>query len=178
MCCSIKATAAATPFSSRIRRPASAAPACMCSLSISARAAKNRSAVNFEIGIGCGPAPIAATRWPQKGWSDACGTTILGTPERKPAAVVPAPPWCMMALQRGNSHPCGANSRNNVPASGFSGCQPPHPVRKIARWPVLSKVARTAFNTCSVCWLMLLPKVMQSGGSPSARNDGNPSAGW
>ena len=52
----------------------------------------SNSRVSFARGIGVGPTPSAVTREPQKGWPTVKGTTTAGTPARKAAPVVPAPP--------------------------------------------------------------------------------------
>ncbi len=45
-----------------------------------------------RLGGAATPAPSAATRRPQKGWSKPKGTTTDGTPLRSASPVVPAPP--------------------------------------------------------------------------------------
>src|SRR5664280_772555 len=75
--------------------------------------------------IGAGPAPSSWMRRPWYGWSTPKATTALGTPARSASAVVPAPPWWMMAAICGKSHRYGA-SRRRYTSSGESSA-PPQP---------------------------------------------------
>lgn len=50
------------------------------------------SALSFFCGIGSGPAPALCTISPQNGWSPKKGTIMVGFPNNRPMAVVPAPP--------------------------------------------------------------------------------------
>ncbi|MCZ7679436.1 MAG: hypothetical protein M5U28_12015 [Sandaracinaceae bacterium] len=87
------ATAADTPSSARRRAPRRAARARSASSARARSIARaKRADVSRARGIGSGPTPSAATRAAQNGWSIVNGTTTLGTPARKAAPVVPAPP--------------------------------------------------------------------------------------
>eukprot|EP00443_Scrippsiella_acuminata_P040457 CAMPEP_0115247860 /NCGR_PEP_ID=MMETSP0270-20121206/41771_1 /TAXON_ID=71861 /ORGANISM="Scrippsiella trochoidea, Strain CCMP3099" /LENGTH=174 /DNA_ID=CAMNT_0002663141 /DNA_START=593 /DNA_END=1117 /DNA_ORIENTATION=- len=102
------------------------------------------------------PTPLSATNCALWNWSKAQGVITEGTPLRRAAAVVPAPPWWTIAWHCGNSHSCGADlmkstlslaysfifSESLCPSSieGFKFAQPP---KMIPRSPVLIK-ARTA----------------------------------
>lgn len=82
-----------TPSSARIRRPSSSARSAISWSSTARRIrAASRGTVSDRNGSGAGPAPSAATRSPQYGWSPKNGHTTVGAPARSPAAVVPAPP--------------------------------------------------------------------------------------
>jgi hypothetical protein len=98
---SIHLTASPTPSSARIWSPSVAARLRMPGSDIAAASdAANRWAVSCRRGMGAGPAPSSRTRRAQKDWSPWNGTTIVGMPARRLAAVVPAPPWWAAAATR------------------------------------------------------------------------------
>ena len=69
--------------------------------------------------------PEPLTRDPgahQKLWSPKKGTTVVGQEASRPAAVVPAPPWCMTAWQRGKSQSWGTASTSSTSSGGSSPC--------------------------------------------------------
>mmetsp|Transcript_27890 Transcript_27890/g.66412 ORF Transcript_27890/g.66412 Transcript_27890/m.66412 type:complete len:216 (-) Transcript_27890:732-1379(-) len=55
------------------------------------------STVKSFTGQGFGPTPARRTTSPHMNWSPKKGQTNVGRPYRSPAAVVPAPPWCITA---------------------------------------------------------------------------------
>ncbi len=87
---------------------------------------------------------------PQYGWSPKKGTIAVGMPAAVLAAVVPAPPWCTAAAQRGNSHPCGTVSTTctcgDCTAAPSITPRPPQPAH--SHW--LS--ADLSAKLVSVCW--------------------------
>lgn len=86
-------TAADTPSSARMSPPISAARERIAPSVTAAWIARARPAASSRrYGIGRGPAPRRSMRAPQNGWSPWKGTTTVGAPARRPAAIVPAPP--------------------------------------------------------------------------------------
>ena len=79
-------------------------------------------------------APRSRRRCAQNDWSTIPATGTDGTPARRAAAVVPAPPWWTMAAICGNSHACGTSSmvRMSSPAQrsrAHPDCTRPEPLR-------------------------------------------------
>ncbi|KAG0490833.1 hypothetical protein HPP92_007696 [Vanilla planifolia] len=96
-------TAPTTPSSFSICLPSSIAHSFTSGSSMNFIALDSCSTLSSDIGIGAGPTPLACILSPQKNWSPKKGTTVVGHPALNPAAVVPAPPWCTTAVQRGNN---------------------------------------------------------------------------
>mmetsp|Transcript_39319 Transcript_39319/g.57849 ORF Transcript_39319/g.57849 Transcript_39319/m.57849 type:complete len:203 (+) Transcript_39319:821-1429(+) len=75
---------------------ASAMRSAACCTSESSNSANFCTAIstdNSAIGHGEGPTPARCTISPHMNWSPKKGQTNVGNPNRRPAAVVPAPPW-------------------------------------------------------------------------------------
>ena len=80
---------------------------CNFGLAKSSRACASFSGVNSLTEIALGPTPARSTKYPHMNWSAKNGHTMVGRPNRNPAATVPAPPWCTTAQHMGNNQSCG-----------------------------------------------------------------------
>mmetsp|Transcript_11634 Transcript_11634/g.34486 ORF Transcript_11634/g.34486 Transcript_11634/m.34486 type:complete len:282 (-) Transcript_11634:635-1480(-) len=105
---SMCATAAATPSSPRIPSARALALACVSGAARVRNLSARSCAVSLPTGHGGGPTPARRTMSPQKCWSPKNGQTRVGLPARRPAAVVPAPPWWTTAATLGRSQSWGA----------------------------------------------------------------------
>jgi aspartokinase/homoserine dehydrogenase 1 len=163
------ATASSTPCSALIRRPSSAARRRSSGRpTSSASAACRRASVTRRAGIGLGPAPSAATRVLQNGWSKNPGMPRLGAPARSDAAVVPAPPWWTTAATspKSRSNGTGGTPRAESVIVSWSGSasekSPRKPNRRSTRRTIAAKPPPAPLAMRDVC--------TKTGGGPAARN--------
>nr|WP_164929022.1 type I-D CRISPR-associated helicase Cas3' [Gloeobacter violaceus] len=171
--------ASATPFSSRICTPRSAARArILSSATVWRIESARRSCVRRARAIGVGPAPSAATRAPQKGWSMVKGTTRAGTPARSAAPVVPAPPWCTTAVTRGKSQSLGRASAKNTSSAQPREASPPHPQSSTARTPALRTAPSTSAVTAAGSSFAMLPKPILTTGPSRVRKTSSAGDGF
>mmetsp|Transcript_33134 Transcript_33134/g.69286 ORF Transcript_33134/g.69286 Transcript_33134/m.69286 type:complete len:379 (+) Transcript_33134:627-1763(+) len=94
---------ARTPFSRPMFSASSRVLVRIDSLVSSRSLSARTSAVSLSTGHGSGPTPARWTIAPHMYWSPKKGHTKFGRPCRRPAAVVPAPPWWTTAQQSGRS---------------------------------------------------------------------------
>mmetsp|Transcript_26205 Transcript_26205/g.75161 ORF Transcript_26205/g.75161 Transcript_26205/m.75161 type:complete len:215 (+) Transcript_26205:165-809(+) len=114
-------TAAPRPSSARRRSPSFLDELMSCLSEVQRFSAlASSSALTLEMCFSSMPPPLTATSRALSNWSNAHGVTTLGMPLRMAAAVVPAPPWCVMAAHWGKSHSCGAVRTKSTRFSAYA----------------------------------------------------------
>mmetsp|Transcript_27516 Transcript_27516/g.88887 ORF Transcript_27516/g.88887 Transcript_27516/m.88887 type:complete len:275 (-) Transcript_27516:896-1720(-) len=154
-----------TPSSKAMRRATSAACATTSGLHSASSFRLSRSAVSPSTGQGAGPTPARFTISPHMNWSPKNGQMRVGSPLRRPAAVVPAPPWWTTAQHCGSSQSCG-----HGPTSKQSGESPTSTFDQ-QDWTSTRRPLREAaslITAASACGygITIEPKPMKMGLSP------------
>lgn len=92
--------------------------------------------------------------------------------------MVPAPPWCTTARQRGYSQECGTPPSAITSRESRPGESPAQPERSTRRTPAAFAASSTSGLTSSGFSVLMLPKPTQTGGGPSPRNAASSAGGW